>query len=249
MALEFARAGAAVVLTDRDGDALPEAADEVAAAGGQAAVWTLDVTDVPRIRQVREELLAHGGPLDVLVNNAGVVFGGAFLDVPLEEHLRTYRVNTEAVAAVAHVFLPDLVARPEAHLVNIASASGFIGLPFGSTYASSKWAVIGLSESLRLELRELGHRHVGVTTVCPSYIDTGMFHGVGVPRGTRMLRPQRLAQKVLRAVERNRPFVITPAMANLAPALRGVLPLALLDAVGSVFGASTSMRSWRGHKN
>ena len=89
-----------------------------------------------------------GGPIDVLVNNAGLVFGGAFLDVPLERHLTTYRVNTLGLVAMTHAFLPDLMAGRDGHVVNVASASGFIGLPFGATYASSKWAVLGFSELL-----------------------------------------------------------------------------------------------------
>ena len=131
--------------------------------------------------------------MDVLVNNAGIVHGGPFLDVPVERHLATYRVNVLGLVAVTHAFLPDLIASADSHLVNIASASGYIGLPHGSTYASSKWAVIGFSESLLLELELHGHRHVHVTTVCPSYVTTGLFDGARAARTTSLLSPERLA--------------------------------------------------------
>jgi short-subunit dehydrogenase len=182
-----------------------------------------------------------------VINNAGTVFGGSFLDVPLEKHLLTYRVNTLGLVAVTHAFLPDLIARPEANLVNIASISGFVGLPFGTTYASSKWAVIGLSEGLRLELKELGHRHVAVTAVCPSYVKTGLFDGVKLPTSTDWLTPERLAQLVVRAIERNKAYLLAPSVAHLTPILKGVLPMALMDWVGGFFGINTTMSEWRGH--
>ena len=115
----------------------------------------------------RERINADGGPIEVLVNNAGTVFGGYFLDVPLDRHLTTLAVNLLGVVIVTHAFLPDLIDRPDAHLVNIASVAALRRRVRGSTYASSKWGVIGFSESIELELREQGNAHVHVTTVCP----------------------------------------------------------------------------------
>ncbi len=106
--------------------------------------------------------------------------------------------------------------------------------------------MIGFSESIRLELVELGHHHVGVTAVCPSYADTGMFEGVRPPRLTRMLTPERIAQLIVAAVKKNKPFVLAPRLVHIAPAVRGVLPLRIVDWIGSAFGTSTSMKSWRG---
>ncbi len=246
-ATAFARCGAEILATDIREEMLTDTAASVRGAGGIVHTFPLDVTDTAAIAALRERIHREGGPVDVVVNNAGVVFGGAFLDVPLAEHLLTYRVNTLGLAAVTHAFLPDLIGRPEAHLVNIASASAFVGLPYGSTYASSKWAVIGFSESIRLELAQLGHRHVGVTAVCPSYVSTGMFDGVRPPAFTRMIAPERLAELILRAVRRNRAFVITPWLVHLAIMLRGIVPLSVLDAMSRAFGTSTSMQSWRGH--
>src|SRR5262249_47081726 len=159
----------------------------------------VDLTDSSRILGLREQVHG-GGPLDVLVNNAGIVFGGAFLDVPLERHFTTYRLNTESLVAMTHAFLPDLIAGSDGHVVNMGSASGFIGLPFGATYASSKWAVLGFSESLALEMELLGHRHVHVACVCPSYVTTGLFDGARPPRTTRMLTADRVADLTVRAV-------------------------------------------------
>jgi short-subunit dehydrogenase len=133
-------------------------------------------------------------------------------------------------------------------VVNIASAAGFAGLPFGSTYASSKWAVIGFSESVRLELREQGHRHVGVTTVCPGYVGTGMFDGARALWLTRILTPERVADLTVRAVLANREMVMTPWVVALGPFLRGILPRRAFDWVARLFGAPTSMAAWRGRQ-
>ena len=189
--MAFARAGAEIVLTDLAEEQAGGVAEEIRSAGGKASAYALDVTDPAALTELRERIHDEAGPVDVIVNNAGVVFGGSFLDVPLEKHLLTYKVNTLGLVATTHVFLPDLIGRQEGHVVNIASASGFIGLPYGTTYASSKWSVIGFSESIRLELADLGHRHVGVTAVCPSYVDTGMFDGVRPPLMTRLLTPKK----------------------------------------------------------
>lgn len=247
IATRFARTGADVVLTDLNETALPRAAEAIRAQGRQAWTYRLDVTDNEAIAAVRERILDEVGPLDVLVNNAGTVFGGAFLDVPLGKHLLTYEVNTLGLVAMTHAFLPDLIARPEAHLVNIASASAYVGLPFGTTYASSKWAAMGFSEGLRLELAELGHRHVHVTTVNPAYVATGLFNGAKAPRLTQFLTPEGLADDVVRGVLANRPLVLTPSIVRSSPFLRGILPGRWFDWVGRWFGITTSMQQWRGH--
>lgn len=246
-ALAFAREGAVVIGTDMNVDSLPQLADDIKAAGGEPYTFPLNVTDHDQIRDVREQVNNTVGPIDCLVNNAGVVSGGAFLNVPLEKHLLTYEVNTLAVVAMTHIFLPDLISRGEAHIVHIASASGFVGLPFGSTYASSKWAVIGFSESLRQELTELGHGHVGVTAVCPGYIKTGMFDGVKEPTGMKMLTPKQITDRIIRGVKRNKPMVIAPPIARLAPMMLGMMPARMLDSIGKLFGTNTTMQHWRGH--
>jgi len=249
MAIKFAERGAELVLADLDEQALPEAREAVEVLEVPVHTWPVDVTDPESIAQLRQSVNAEAGPIDVLVNNAGVVFGGPFADVPLEEHFKTYEVNTLGVVAVTHAFLPDLVSRPEAHLVNIASASGLVGLPYGSTYASSKWAVIGFSESIRSELKLVGHDHVRVTIVCPSYIGTGMFDGAKPPSTTRMLEPEFVAGKVVEAVLDDTLYVLEPWLVKITPLLRDLLPTKLYDKLGSALGATTGMSGWTGHSS
>ena len=155
MAEEFAARGAEVIVTARRISAAREVADRIKDAGGRAHPYVLDVSKMASIAKFRDRLHDEVGPITSLINNAGVVFGGEFEQVELDQHLNTFRVNSEGLMATTHAFLDDLIQAKEAYLVNIASASAFIGLPYGSTYAASKWAVVGFSESLRLELAEL----------------------------------------------------------------------------------------------
>ena len=182
LARTFARAGAEVVVTDLDPDRVANTVRQIIEDGGRAVGYTMDVTDAECVKDVRERLHKEHGPINVLVNNAGMVYGGDFLGVPLSKHLLTYQINAVGLITVTHTFLRDLIGSGEANVVNVASASGLIPLPFAATYCSTKWAVIGFSESLGEELRLQGNGHVCVTTICPSYIGTGMFTGVTLPR-------------------------------------------------------------------
>jgi short-subunit dehydrogenase len=246
IAQRFAREGAELVLVDLNEPLLQETAREIAGTGVKVATYKLDVTDNAGILALRDRVNKDGGPIDVLVNNAGLVFGGPFLDVPLDKHFLTYKVNTLGMVAMTHAFLADLVGRPDAHVVNIASASGYIGLPNGTTYASSKWAAIGFSESLMLEMDLLGHRHVHVTAVCPSYVSTGLFDGAKAPLLTSLLTPDKVANLTARAVLGNKRFVRTPWLVAITPLLKGVLPFPLFNLSCSILGVNKSMVHWKG---
>jgi short-subunit dehydrogenase len=247
IASAFARAGAHVVVTDINIERVSRAVTKLTADGRQACGYALDVTSTEQIADVRTRLLAEHGPLDVLVNNAGVVFGGAFLDVPFAKHRTTVEVNLSGLLAVTHAFLPDLLARPVAHLVNIASASAVIALPNATTYAATKWAVLGFTESLQEELRLLRHRHVGVTALCPGYISTGLFDGAAPGALTGWLTPEKVADAVVQAVEKRREFVMLPWVLRALYGLCAGLPRSWYKGLGRALGASRSMTSWRGH--
>ena len=246
IARRLAAEGSELLLVDVNPRALEETGAAFGREGAQVRTYVLDVTDTSRIVGLHEQITRDGGPIDVLVNNAGLVFGGPFLDVPMEQHLTTFRVNTIGLVAMTYAFLPDLIASRDGHVVNIASASGFIGLPFGATYASSKWGVLGFSESLALELELQGHRHVHVTIVCPSYVSTGLFDGARPPLTTRLLTPERVADLTVRGVLANRTYVRAPWLVRVTPAMKGLMPFRLFYRMAALLGVNTSMMHWRG---
>jgi short-subunit dehydrogenase len=235
-------AGAQVIVTDVDGGRAAIVAKEL-----NAHAFALDVTSIEQVAAVRKQVIT-GGPIDLLVNNAGVVFGGPFLDVQMARHAATIAVNFTGLLNVTHAFLPGLLARPEAHIVSIASASALVALPWGTSYAATKAAVVSFSESLREELRLQRRTHVGITAVCPSYIATGLFAGARPARFTWMLTPEVVARSVVRAVERRQKLVILPWTARLLYSVAGTLPAGLYRRLCAALGVSTSMIEWRGHE-
>ena len=254
IALEFAQRGANIIICDTDKDfmdssAFKESIKEIEDLGVACLHYFLDVVDVDVIKDVRSNIKSDIGKIDVLVNNAGVVFGGRFLDIDIRKHHLTYDVNTQGIINMTYVFLDDLISRDSAHIVNIASASGFTSLPGGTTYASSKAAVSSFSESLSVELKKDGIDHVGMTIVCPAYVNTGMFDGVKEPILIPMLRPDWLAKKIVKAVVGGRLFVLEPTFIKFVPALKALLPRFIFDFLGNILGGFNSMDLWTGHNS
>jgi all-trans-retinol dehydrogenase (NAD+) len=247
IAFKLAQAGAAVVVTDRDAERVSTTVAGLRAAKLMAIGYPLDVTSVEQLAAVRDQVHAECGPISILVNNAGVVFGGDFLSVPMDRHLATVAVNLNGLLAVTHAFLPDLIASPDGCLVNVASAAAVVPLPWAASYAASKAAVLAFSESLREELRLQGHRHVHVATICPSYISTGLFEGARPARLTWMLAPDKMAEAVLQAILRKRKTVLLPWTVSLLHTFARVLPAPMYRGLCRALGVSTSMQQWRGH--
>jgi short-subunit dehydrogenase len=249
-ALRAAREGAAVViLWDVDAGGLAATAAEVTALGARAVIRQVDLADRAAIAEAAAEARAEG-PLALLVNNAGIVRGALFWDHRPEQDIAlTMDINALAPMYVTHAFLPDMMAdagRPR-RILNIASAAGTVSNPRMSVYAASKWAVIGWSDSLRLELEQQGYGHLAVTTFCPSYISTGMFDGARGPLLTPLMTPEDAVDRAWRATVAGQPQLIAPATAQLGKVLRGLLPVRAWDFVGGkVFGIYSTMDKFTG---
>lgn len=249
-ALRAAREGAGVViLWDVDADGLAKTAAEVTALGARAVVRQVDLADRTAIAEAASACEAEG-PLTLLVNNAGIVRGALFWDHSPERDIAlTMDINALAPMYVTHAFLPAMMAdagRPR-RILNIASAAGTVSNPRMSVYAASKWAVIGWSDSLRLELEQQGFGHLKVTTFCPSYISTGMFDGARGPLLTPLMTPEDAVDRAWRATIAGKPQLIAPATAQLGKVLRGLLPVRAWDFVGGkVFGIYSTMDKFTG---
>lgn len=221
--------------------------------GGSAPrvrVFTVDVSDREAIRRGVAETRTELGDPDVLINNAGIVRGALFWEHDPEQDIeRTMRINTLGPMWLTREVLPAMIAdtsRPK-RILNIASAAGTLANPRMSVYASSKWAMIGWAESVRLELAGEGHRHVAVTTFCPSFISTGMFAGARGPLLTPIMTPQRAVRDAWNGMLAGTPMVLRPWTVKLAMAFRGVLPTRAWDVVaGRVFRVYSSMDRFTG---
>jgi all-trans-retinol dehydrogenase (NAD+) len=248
MALGFAARGATVAILDLDGDGARVVAKEAQATSGRAHhAYEVDVTDRTAVYAVAEEVRRDAGDPAIVVNNAGVISGGASLvDTPDELIDLTIDVNTKALFWVTKAFLPAMIARDAGHVVTIGSASGMVGVARLVEYAASKHAAVGFDESLRMELAEIAPG-VRTTIVNPYYIDTGMFQGVTtkLPWLLPILQPQDVADRVVEAVARDRARVVMPpAVALLAPL--HVLPVRLVDRIIGLLGVNDTMKTFTG---
>ena len=254
----IAEQAAAVVLWDVNEDALnrtlTELADAQAGAGGpivDVSGYIVDVADATAVAATAAAVLDEVGPIDVLVNNAGVVRGNKyFWETDLERHTKfTIDVNTLAPMYVTHAFLPAMVAATgECRLLNLASAAGFTPNPRMAVYAASKWAVIGWSDSVRLELKQAGLDHVKVTTVCPYYVNTGMFDGAKSAPLLPILDPAHVVEEAWTSMLAGRPFVVLPKTVMLSEMLKGVVPTGVRDFIADhVIGVYHTMEDFTGH--
>lgn len=221
--------GASVVVADVDGAAADQAAQ---ALGSAAQPVCLDVTQQAAVEARVAELEATG-PIDVWINNAGIMSLGAFLAQSPARDAAQRAVNLDGVAFGMRAVLPRMLARGRGHIVNIASAAGRVGTPHAAMYSATKFAVIGLTEAVRRE-----HEGSGVlfTVVLPSFVRTELIAGAGVPRWPPVASPEDVAEAVLRALERGTPEVYVPRSARLAAVLPALLPRRLVEAVGRVLG-------------
>jgi len=191
-ALAFAREGAHIVLCDLHAASLDEVRDAIVSAGGSCSTHGVDVGDEAAMQSLAEAVHKEGGALDVLVNNAGIGYLGAFLDSPMDSWHRILQVNLMGVVHGLRSFLPAMhAAGGFRRVVNVASLAGITPAPNMSAYAASKSAVIGLSDSVSLELR-LCESQVGMTVVCPGIINTA------ITRDTRNVAPAISAQQLAR---------------------------------------------------
>ena len=157
-------------------------------------------------------------------------------------------INALAPMYIAREFLPAMIASStECRVINIASAAGTVSNPKMSVYCASKWAAIGWSDSVRLELEQCGHKHVRVTTVCPSYISTGMFEGAKGPLMTPLMTPEYVVNKVWAAMKVGKPMLYMPWTVYLSKIFKGLLPLFLWDFVADkIFGVYKTMEDFKG---
>ncbi|MDR1799236.1 MAG: SDR family oxidoreductase [Bifidobacteriaceae bacterium] len=245
MALGAARKGAHVIVWDLNRQRADSVRDQILSLGGKASSYGVDVSDQAAVTQAAQEALA-AGPVDILINNAGVVGGRYLVDESKAAVDRTIDVNTKGPIWVTQAFLPGMVNQGRGYVVTIASAAAILAGSKMTDYGASKAGALRFMEALRGEMREL---RTGVRTmaVCPFYIDTGMFAGVKtkVPWLLPILKPQEVAARVLRGVERGDQMIIMPPFVRIVPALR-LLPVGVADHVADTFGINAAMSTFEG---
>lgn len=241
---------AAVVLWDVNEAELTETATELDEGRAQVRTDVVDVGDWQAVKAAAAEVLTEFGGIDIVINNAGIVRGNHyFWETDTERDVAlTLDVNTLGPMAIAREFLPGMIdSGSECRLVNLASAAGLTPNPRLAAYAGSKWAMVGWSESVRLELEQAGHHNVRVTTVCPYYIKTGMFDGATSAPLLPLLEPEDVVDETWGAMLKGKAFVIMPKTVLLSEAFKGIVPLWMRDFLADrVFGIYHTMDDFHG---
>ena len=245
------REGCAVTIWDLNAAALEEAKKELEALGGKVFTHVCDVTDKKRVYELAKTAAAEMGQVDILINNAGYVMGGDFVDCPDEVWEKTINVNLTSMIYTIKACLPGMYERNCGHIVNISSASATLGVPCLSMYAATKWAVWGLTESLRFEAWERGKRGVKWSSIHPSYIAKGMFEGAKLGFLGNLIAPllkdhDVIAEAIVEsALKKGRYSPKRPWTVHLIPRLR-LLPDSWFQALVVLLGVTGSMKCWVG---
>ncbi len=204
-AKELVRAGARVAIGDLDVELARGTAEEL---GGSVRAYELDVTSRESIARFLDSVEADVGPLDVLVNNAGIMPLGAFLEETDASAQRQFDINVHGVIFGMKEALPRMLARRSGHVVNLASVAGKGGFPHAASYCGTKHAVIGISEAVRSEIRDSG---VEITCILPALVNTELGSGVEAGRAVKKLEPEEVAEAILGALRTPRFEVFVPA--------------------------------------
>ncbi len=213
IAEHLARKGVNIALAARSAEDLEKTAEKVRALGAKAITVPTDVQDNNALQSLVERADAELGPVDLLINNAGIESYSYYEETDpavIESILRT---NVIAVELLTRFALPGMVKRGRGHVVNIASAAGKTAVPYNTVYSSSKHALVGFSWSLREEMKPKG---VGVSVVCPGFVsDTGMAYdwmqGEKAPKVAGMVSPEKVAAATITAIEKDKAEVIVSA--------------------------------------
>jgi NAD(P)-dependent dehydrogenase (short-subunit alcohol dehydrogenase family) len=220
-ALALGRRGASLFLTDRNGSGLEETVRLVSPPGKVLKYKPFDISSFEAVKAFADEIHSESGPLDIIINNAGIALYALVEDMTHEHWRKIINVNLWGPIHGIECFLPEMIKAGKGHLVTVSSTSGLIGLPLHAAYAGTKFALVGISEVLRYDLRM---HNIDVTVVCPGAVDTPLQNTVEIlgvdpndPEvkamkerfSRRTVTPERVADLIVRAVEKKRFLVIT----------------------------------------
>jgi NAD(P)-dependent dehydrogenase (short-subunit alcohol dehydrogenase family) len=217
------------------GDLHKPLAEEAAAEAGNGAIGLeLDVTRRDSFANFLDQVSERLGPLDVLINNAGIMPIGPFLDEDDATASRMIDINLHGVIYGMKLALPGMRDRGSGHIVNLASQAGKAGVPGGATYSATKHAVVGLSEAVLGELRDTG---IEVSVVMPAVVNTELGSGLADMRGLKKLQPEEVAEAIVKALRFPKFDVWVPASSAVTHKLVHPLPRRAREAIARLMKA------------
>ncbi|MEJ6978928.1 3-ketoacyl-ACP reductase [Pedobacter sp. P351] len=210
VAIALAKEGVNVALLARTASDLQSVADEVENEGVKAIIVVADIADIKSVNNAIESTIESLGEIDILINNAGIAAFGTFLELSPEEWEKIIRVNLFGVYYATRAVLPSMIERRTGDIVNISSTAGLRGAAQTSAYSASKFALIGLSESLMQEVRK---HNIRVTTLTPSTVATPLAFDLNLTDGNpeKVMQPEDFAEMIISQLKLNRRVFIKEA--------------------------------------
>jgi short-subunit dehydrogenase len=235
IALRLAQEGAQLFLVDIDQSGMAETAAEARRAGVEVITRRCDMSQPQDVSSTVAEVLSRWNGVDILVNNAGITYYGKTERMAADHWDKLLRVNLLSHVQFTRELLPSLLARPEAHVLNVCSVLGLVGMPKVVAYCTSKFGLVGFTESLR---NEFGRQGLGVTALCPGFVRTNLFTSAPLEKDVEEHKtpprivtttPERVANAAVKAIRRNRRLVVMEPMARAMHLVKRFAPW-LMDA-------------------
>ena len=236
LALRLAREGAHLFLVDIDTVGMEETAAECRQAGIEVVTRRCDMSQPREVTSAVTAVLNLWNGVDILVNNAGITYYGKTERMSGAHWDKLLQINLLAHVQFTRELLPNLLDRPEAHVLNVCSVLGLVGMPKVTAYCTAKFGMVGFSEALR---REFGREGLGVTALCPGFVRTNLFTNAPleakvdehkIPPRIITTTPERVANAAVNAIYRNRGVVVMEPFARFMFALKRFAPW-IMDAI------------------
>ncbi|TKR62463.1 hypothetical protein L596_026419 [Steinernema carpocapsae] len=249
MAIKFAQLGAKIVLWDVNEKGNLETKKMVSKFTKDVHAYTIDLSHKD-IAAVAQKVKNEVGHVDILINNAGIVTGKKLFDCPDELMEKTMAVNTNANFYTTKAFLPHMLENNHGHVIVIASMAGLSGVSGLVDYCASKFGAVGFAEALRSEVQTMGKNGVHVTTVCPYFIDTGMFDGVKTfsPTFLPILQPEYVIDQIMEAILTNSEKLYMPRFGYISAFAMNLLPVKAAHLLATYYGINKTMDEFKGRK-
>ena len=247
--------GGKVILWDFKEDDLNKSVNNFKEQGFDIFSQVCDVTNKEQVYNNANIIKEKFGGIDILINNAGTVYTGYMLDRSDEELENLINVNFTSMIYTIRAFMPAMLEKNFGHIINISSASSMTGAPKLAVYAATKWAVAGLTESLRLEVQKMGKPGVKFSSIHPNFLKKGLFEGTKLNLLGQLLAPGVKSHDAVAKVIVNRAIKLgfhspkVPWIMNQVVLLRALLPSSLLIKFSSLYGLYDMMDDYKGYND
>jgi len=227
LAISFAKCGARIILWDSDKELNEQSASLVTALNLEAYAYTCDCSNETEVKEAANKIQQEIGQIDIIINNAAIMHARNIIDLKESDIRRSFDVNVLSYFWVIKAFLPSMMEQNEGHIVTISSSAGLNGTAYLTDYSATKFAVVGLHESLALELRELGFYDIQMTCVCPNFVNTGLawYPKTNVPWLIPILKSEEVAEEIVDAVREDQEMLVLPKRLGKILSTKRLFPL------------------------